>query len=69
MAHEHEFPEFTHADRDREVGHLKDRVRELEEINELLLDYIEIDLDAPWRPAAERLAAKLRAARSHSSVR
>ena len=55
-----EFPEFSHADRDREVANLKDRVRKLEEINELLLAYIEIDLDAPWRPAAEKLAAKLR---------
>lgn len=66
---DHEFPEFSHADRDREVGNLKERIRELEETNVLLLDFIEADLASPWRPSADRLAQKLRAARDRSAVR
>jgi hypothetical protein len=55
---DHEFPEFSHAAavwRD-----LQDRVRALEEANDLLLAFIDADLAMPWRPAAERLAKKLR---------
>ena len=53
-----EFPEFSHAG--QVWRDLQDRVRALEEANELLLEFIEADLATPWKPAAERLAAKLR---------
>lgn len=56
-----EFPEFSHAG--QLWRNLQDRVHVLEEINELLLDFIEADLATPWRPAADRLAQKLRETR------
>jgi hypothetical protein len=58
---DHEFPDFPeHSPAGKVWRDLVDRVRALEEVNELLLDYIEADLSAPWEMPAKRLAAKLK---------
>jgi hypothetical protein len=39
---------------------LERELKDQQDINELILAYIDADLEKPWEPAARALAAKLR---------